>query len=344
MTDGGITRRQALFVAAAGAATAGLAGRAGAAAGLTGLQAELVTVTQRGFAAWWPTDALADTTVRIARADGGWEREYRLATAQTVHAARIDGLRPGTTYNYELRSGGARIGTSAANPGKFTTLPRLEGRRLATIAVLNDLHVGEQCSGTITSIGDESFPPCFKADDYAYRMCEAAMREIRRIEPDLLIANGDLTDRGRPNEVGRCLELLRSSGLRLFVTRGNHDRRFHEADAECGGDGDCLRDQAFPANDAWDHALTSVARVGRRVGVVGLDSCDPESGSGRLDLGGQLDWLERKLATLKREGRIPLVCFHHHVATQANATHPPPLFFGVNALQGGLDALGVIGR
>jgi hypothetical protein len=78
--------------------------------------------------------------------------------------------------------------------------------------------------------------------------------------------------------------------------------------------------------------------------VVGLDSCDPESGSGRLDLGGQLDWLERKLATLKREGRIPLICFHHHVATQANATHPPPLFFGVNALQGGLDALGVIGR
>ena len=77
--------------------------------------------------------------------------------------------------------------------------------------------------------------------------------------------------------------------------------------------------------------------------VVGLDSCDPETGDGRLDHGGQLAWLDATLARLRAEGRIALVCFHHHVANQANATHPPPLFFGVNAAHGGLDALRTIG-
>jgi hypothetical protein len=79
------------------------------------------------------------------------------------------------------------------------------------------------------------------------------------------------------------------------------------------------------------------------VAVVGLDSCDPETGEGRLDLGGQLPWLDATLHALRGEGRIALVCFHHHVATAANSTHPPPLFFGVRADRGGLDALRTIG-
>ena len=127
----------------------------------------------------------------------------------------------------------------------------------------------------------------------------------------------------------------------LLITRGNHDRRFH--DGGCGEDGDCLRREAFPERVPGDHALTSVSRVGARVAVVGLDSCDPESGEGRLDLGGQLAWLDATLGALRAEGRIPLVCFHHHVATAANSTHPPPLFFGVSPARGALDALRIIG-
>jgi 3',5'-cyclic-AMP phosphodiesterase len=306
-----------------------------------GLQPELVTVTQRGFAAWWYTDAPVDTTVRIARAGGGRVRELRLGRRQTVHAARLGGLRPSTEYAYELRSGGRRMPESEANPGRFRTLPLLEGRRLATIAVLNDMHVGERCSGTITSLGGESVPPCFSAPDYAFKMSRAAVREIAARRPDLIVANGDLTDRGRPGEVSRALELLRSAGPPLLLTRGNHDRRFHEGG--CGDDGDCLRRGAFPERAPGVHALTSVARVGSGVAVVGLDSCDPESGEGRLDLGGQLAWLDTTLRTLRAEGRIPIVCFHHHVATVANTTHPPPLFFGVSPARGGLDALRTIG-
>jgi 3',5'-cyclic-AMP phosphodiesterase len=344
MREARLTRRQALGVAGAGALALALPEplRSAAQALEGGLQPELVTVTQRGFAAWWCTDALADTTVRIARVDGrGGVRELRLARRRTVHAARLAGLRPNTEYRYELRSGGRAMPQSSANPGRFRTLPLLEGERLATIAVLNDMHVGERCSGTIATVGGDSVPPCFSAPDYAYRMTRAALREVAGLDPDLVVANGDLTDRGRPGEVSRSLDLLRSTGRPLLVTRGNHDRRFHEGG--CGEDGDCLRRDAFPERAPGDHALTSLSRVGARVAVVGLDSCDPESGEGRLDLGGQLAWLDETLRALRAEGRIALVCFHHHAATVANFTHPPPLFFGVSPARGGLDALRTIG-
>lgn len=350
MDGRGLTRRETFAGAAAGAFALAVPARAADPLPLDGLagggfRAELVSVGQRGFSAWWPSDAPADTVVRIARADGrGKVRVLRLARRQTVHAARIDDLRPDTAYRYELRSGRRRVRASNANPGYFRTLPRQEGKRLATIAVLNDMHVGEQCSGTIQTIGGQSYPPCFTGDDYAYRMTAAAVREIRALKPDLLVANGDLTDRGRPDEMRRALELLRSARVPLVVTRGNHDRRFPEAGAACGADGDCMRAQAFPGRAAGDHALTSAARVGKRVGVVGLDSCDPDSGEGRLDLGGQLAFLDSTLAAFRREGRVPLAFWHHHTALPANATHPPPVVFGVNPLRGGLDAVRIVGR
>jgi 3',5'-cyclic-AMP phosphodiesterase len=350
MAASALTRRELLGAGGAGALALALpaplfARRRAALPVGGGFRPELVGVSQRGFEAWWPTEAPADTTVRFARADGrGGVREQVLARGRVVHAARVSGLDPGTAYRYELRSGGHTIATSLENPGGFTTLPRLEGRRLARIAVLNDLHVGEQCSGTITDLGFGSLPPCFSADDYAYRMCDAALREIKGLRPDLVIANGDLTDRGRPGEVDRALSLLRRSRRPLLITRGNHDRRYHEAGPACDTDGDCLREKAFPTHEVGEHALTSVVTIGRRVAVVGLDSCDPESGEGRLDLGGQLEWLDGRLAALRRQGRITIVAFHHHVATQANATHPPPLLFGVRADRGGADALEVIGR
>ena len=232
MDGRGLTRRETLGAGAAGAFALAVPARAADPLELDGLagggfRAELLSVGQRDFQAWWPSEAAADTIVRIARADGrGKTRRLRLARGQTIHAARIDDLRPDTRYRYELWSGRRRLRPSNANPGFFRTLPRQEGRRLATIAVLNDMHVGERCSGTIQTINGESYPPCFTGDDYAYRMTQAALREIAALKPDLLVANGDLTDRGRPDEVRRALALLRGAKVPLVVTRGNHDRRF----------------------------------------------------------------------------------------------------------------------
>lgn len=333
-----MTRRQLLAAAGTGAAALAVEATPGGAALRRtlrgGLEPELVTVTADGLAAWWPTDAPADTTLRIARADGTKLRDFRLERRRTVHVARIDGLEPGTTYRYELRSGGRAMPRSEANPGRFTTLTPPEGKRLATIAVLNDLHVGEDCSGTISNQGGRSIPPCFTADDYAYRMTAAALDDIeRRHDADLVIANGDLTDRGQPDEVSRALALLDQQRAPVRVTRGNHDRKLPEA-TSCA-DTDCLGSR---------RELTWVHRVGKGVAVIGLDSCDPDTGEGRLDLNDQLGFLDRTLTQLRAEGRQALVAFHHHVTHHANATHPPPLFFGVRADRGGQACLEVLAR
>ena len=310
-----------------------------------GLVPELVTVTDRGLAAWWVTDEPADTTLRIAQDTAQARvRELRLEASETVHVAAVDDLVPGMRYRYELLSGGRRVPQSRANPGRFRTLDPPSGELLATIAVLNDMHVGERCSGTIQNVGDQSVPPCFTGDDYAYRMTRSAIEAIERDhDVDFVIANGDLTDRGRPDEVRRALDLLSGLSAPWKATRGNHDRRLPGAEG-CGPDGDCLRVQAFPERQPGDHALAWVERVGDRVGIVGLDSCDPNTGRGRLDLGGQLDFLDRSLAELRGEGRVALVAFHHHLTPQANTSHPPPIVFGVDPTLGGLACLDVLSR
>ena len=302
-----------------------------------GFQPELITVTQRGFAAWWPTPDPSDTTLRIERADGGWAREYRLEKQRTIHVSALDNLKPDTKYRYELWSAGKRMDRSPENPGVFRTLSRPEGKKLATIAVLNDMHIGEQCSGTITNQGGQSIPPCFEGDDYAYRMTAAAIAEIRaRDDVDFVVGNGDLTDRGRPGEITRALDLFRTLTVPWRVTRGNHDRIFEGKDQ--------LRDQAFPEQPKAQHALHWVERVGKRVAVIGLDSCDPNSGDGRLDLENQIGFLDATLAQLGTEGRHAIVAFHHHITPQANASHPPPLLFGVHLDQGGLECLNVLAK
>ncbi|MEA2497104.1 MAG: 3,5-cyclic-AMP phosphodiesterase [Thermoleophilaceae bacterium] len=302
-----------------------------------GFLAELITVTDRGFAAWWPTATAADTTLRIARADGGRVREYRLERDRTVHVAALDNLKPDTKYRYELWSGGQKMDRSPENPELFRTLARPQGKRLATIAVLNDMHVGERCSGTITSLNGESYPPCFEGGDYAFRMTQAAIAEIRaRDDVDFVLGNGDLTDRGRPGDITRSLDLFRTLQVPWRVTRGNHDRIFEGRDE--------LRDQAFPEQSKDEHALHWVERVGKRVGIVALDSCDPNTGDGRLDLENQLAYLDATLTQLRTEGRNAIVAFHHHITPQANSTHPPPLVFGVRLDEGGEQCLEVLSR
>jgi 3',5'-cyclic-AMP phosphodiesterase len=235
------------------------------------------------------------------------------------------------------------LAESTENPGRFRTLQSPGGRVLARIAVINDLHVGEQCSGTATSVNGQSVPPCFSAPNYAARMVAASVRAIRAAKPDLVIANGDLTDRGRPNEVAYALKLLKALRVPVLITRGNHDRVLPGAEG-CGPDGDCLRTFAFPRRAPGDHALTSSRRVGRRLSVIGLDSCDPQSGEGRLDLGGQIEFLDRELALAARSGRRAIVAFHHPITTAAISTAIPPVTFGVGPEQGGRDCLDVLAR
>lgn len=167
-------------------------------------------------------------------------------------------------------------------------------------------------------------------------MVDAALDEISGLNVDLLVANGDLTDRGREVEVSRALDRLRAVDVELMVTRGNHDRRLAGA---CAPDGDCMRALAFPEKEEGDGILNSVRRIGSRVAMILMDSADPDTGKGRLDLGDQPAWLETQLTRLRAEGRFVILAFHHPILTK---TEPPQISNMVGA--GSPEVMAVLAR
>ncbi len=117
----------------------------------------------------------------------------------------------------------------------------------------------------------------------------------------------------------------------MLVTRGNHDRLFDG----CTDDRDCLKAAAFPGLPRGHHALTSERDVGSGLTVIGLDSCDPETGHGDLLHNGQMELLSSSLARAARRGRRAIVAFHHPVTPMAITTAMPPISFGVEPQNGG---------
>jgi 3',5'-cyclic AMP phosphodiesterase CpdA len=174
-------------------------------------------------------------------------------------------------------------------------------------------------------------------------MTSAAVRAVRalRPRPDFLFANGDLTAEARPGEMRSAFGILRRARVPFDATRGNHDRRHRSSCTD--GDDDCFRESARPSSAPGDHAVHWSHDVAPGLTtVIGLDSCDPQTGNGRLDLGGQLEFLERELQRTARAGRRVLLGFHHPVTAYQELTVQPPVLFGVSPLLGGRDALGVI--
>src|SRR5262245_11821819 len=98
-------------------------------------------------------------------------------------ARRYEGLQPGT----EQRAG----------PLTVRTLHRPPGARLATIATVNDAHLGETFCGVIAGLDlgpvlsvDPGQPP------YPLLMNQAAVAEIEALSPDAVVVKGDLTSAG----------------------------------------------------------------------------------------------------------------------------------------------------
>jgi 3',5'-cyclic AMP phosphodiesterase CpdA len=72
----------------------------------------------------------------------------------------------------------------------------------ARVLHLSDLHVGTR---------------------EAPEIVEPLARLIERLEPELVVASGDLTHRGRPDQHERAAAFLRSLGPRVLAVPGNHD-------------------------------------------------------------------------------------------------------------------------
>lgn len=186
---------------------------------------------------------------------------------------RLDGLQPGTPY---------RLGDV-----EFTTLARPGSELLATIATVNDVHFGEAAAGHFEGMDVE---PVLRAGPgeppYPQTMNAAAAAEIAAVAPDLVVAKGDLTTAGRPEEYAAFEACYRPGlGDRLVFTLGNHDKA-HGAVVPCPP----VQELRVPGAVV---ALIDTAREGHGGGFVGPD---------------QLEWLDE----LGSRADVPVLVFGHH--------------------------------
>lgn len=188
-----------------------------------------------------------------------------------LRVVRVDGLRPGKEHTVE--------GVT------FRTLPKPGGERLATVVTVSDLHIGETECGRYDGV--DLGPPLVAGPGeppYPETMARAAAAEIAGIEPDAVIAKGDLTGQGTGAELKTFMDIF--GGLPLHWAYGNHDV---SSRSELG---------PRPATE-----LVTVA--GARIAL--LDTAVPGQAGGRVTEE-QLGWLD----DLAVDGTTPVLVMGHH--------------------------------
>ena len=193
---GGLAAAAPLAATAATAATASPASAqtsSSTSSGMIVADLEVATVTDTSVIITWftgsatatdqygfPAPVPADTELQIGLVDattltvvpGSLKTVLQDSTPTAYHYAEVTGLEPGTFYAYVALSGG-QTGTAVVHavPGRRRRLARLPrarsprcttppGRYLFTLALSNDLHMGEGESGII----EDNWPPAFEQD------------------------------------------------------------------------------------------------------------------------------------------------------------------------------------
>ncbi len=187
---------------------------------------------------------------------------------------RVEGLKPGREHTVE--------GVT------FRTLAPPAGARLATVATVSDVHIGETECGRFDGVdlgpplrSEPGEPP------YPETMARAAAGEIEAAAPDVVVVKGDLTARGTAAELAAFFDIFAGPfGDRLHWTSGNHDVSPHSGLAP------------RPATE-----LVTVA--GARLAVLGT-AVPGQTGGHVTDE--QLAWLD----DLGADRATPVLVFGHH--------------------------------
>ena len=328
---------------------------------------ELVTLTETSAILTWftgepsrpdstgrPAPVASDTEVLIGTSPSALRTVIHDTRPTPYHYAEITGLEPGGTYFYSARSGGIPatpspffegnpVGTSASlsTPFVFTTPRPPPGRFLFSIALCNDLHLGETTAGLITSTGG-GLPPGFHQvsgePPYSQVMAEALATEARARGASLLLAAGDISSEAASLDLAHAKSYLDAFGTyqdAYLVARGNHDRPHQGvAYATCSpvagapGYHDCFRDAFFPGVPTWFTHHTGGLRV------VGLDTYDKigNGGDNGILSPAQLAYVR---TTLAQDRERPTIVFGHHPITlEASLTTAEPLLFDLDPAQG----------
>jgi 3',5'-cyclic AMP phosphodiesterase CpdA len=143
---------------------------------------------------------------------------------------------------------------------------------------------------------------------------QALARLVERAEPQLVVASGDLSHRGRRDQLDRAAAFLRSLGPPVLAVPGNHDiphtpTRFVRPWAEF--------------ERVWETTEPVVSLPG--LYVVGLNSARPFRHQGGALGNAQLERATGRLAGAEA-GALRVVALHHHlVGAPWRAAHKRPL-------------------
>jgi 3',5'-cyclic-AMP phosphodiesterase len=345
-----------------------VAAASGRAADVSPANLELVTLTEDRAVITWYTgytgtdDGLGRMRPAPAHAEVHWgtnpRRLNRVAggasDATPYHYVELTGLEPGRTYYYEARSNGKpvpptqfslisgnAVGTSdfglgTGGPYSFTAPKPPPGRFLFSIALCNDLHMGETRAGLVGGApqitGVEQVPG---RPPYTEVMLESLVHDAGKLGADFLLAAGDISAEAVPVELSTSLQLLKKFGRyrrEYFVARGNHDRA-HDGDAYAAcrvgqwQGNDCFHDQYFPGGEP-----TYFTRELRGLRIVGIDTYDkPGRGNdaGALSTD-QLAWFRAELA---KDRDQPTLVFGHHPLVVESSPFPVTASSSLDATQ-----------
>jgi 3',5'-cyclic AMP phosphodiesterase CpdA len=139
-------------------------------------------------------------------------------------------------------------------------------------------------------------------------------RLVERLEPQLVVASGDLAHRGRREQLERAAELLRSLGPPVLAVPGNHDLPYTPARF------------VRPWTEferIWETTEPTSSTPGLH--VVGLNSARPFRHQGGALSRGQLEAAARRLAAA-HEGALRVAVLHHHlIGAPWRAAHKRPV-------------------
>lgn len=116
-------------------------------------------------------------------------------------------------------------------------------------------------------------------------------------QPDIVLATGDLTDFGHPDEYAHLRELLAPLAMPLYLIPGNHDHRENML-------------AAFPDHVYLTQFLPFIqyAIEDLPMRILAIDTVIPEASGGEL-CGRRLAWLKRKLE--EAPDRPTVIIMHH---------------------------------
>ena len=130
---------------------------------------------------------------------------------------------------------------------------------------------------------------------------EKAVKLVKKLDPDLTVVTGDLTDWGLKSEFEQALHHLDMLNEPYYTVPGNHDAR-HEGF------------KVF--ENLWKRPSRLFVQEHDNLLLAGMDSSEPDIDEGHVGRD-QTEWLGKQLENAQSDC-LPIVFLHHHLVPVPN--------------------------